>query len=54
LNIVNEIISILIWTSVPINVSYCSIKSKKICDVVEGKATTFIQVGKNPGGEFEE
>ncbi|MCM3651266.1 DUF421 domain-containing protein [Metabacillus litoralis] len=46
LNVVNGIISILIWTSVPIIVSYCSIKSKKFRDVVEGKATTFIQDGK--------
>lgn len=46
LNVVNGIISILIWTSVPIIVSYCSIKSKKFRDVVEGKATTFIKDGK--------
>ena len=54
LNVVNGIISILIWTSVPIIVSYCSIKSKKFRDVVEGKATTFIQDGKILEGNLRE
>ncbi len=46
LNIVNGVVSILIWTLFPIVVSHVSLKSKKFRDIVEGKATTFIQEGK--------
>ncbi|MFD2215438.1 DUF421 domain-containing protein [Metabacillus endolithicus] len=46
LNIVNGLISILIWSLFPIVISILSLKSKKFRDIVEGKATTFIQDGK--------
>jgi len=46
LNIINGVVSILIWTLFPLVISYVSLKSKKFRDIVEGKATTFIQDGK--------
>lgn len=46
LNIMNGVISIFIWTLFPLVISYVSLKSKKFRDIVEGKATTFIQDGK--------
>ncbi|MBU7591070.1 DUF421 domain-containing protein [Metabacillus halosaccharovorans] len=46
LNILNGVVSILIWTLFPLVISHISLKSKKFRDVVEGKATTFIQDGK--------
>lgn len=46
LNILNGVVSILIWTLFPIVISHISLKSKKFRDIVEGKATTFIQEGK--------
>ncbi|TXC90714.1 DUF421 domain-containing protein [Metabacillus litoralis] len=46
LNLVNGISSILIWSLVPIVISIFSLKSKGFRDIVEGKATTFIQDGK--------
>jgi uncharacterized membrane protein YcaP (DUF421 family) len=46
LNVMNGVVSILIWTLFPVIISYVSLKSKKFRDIVEGKATTFIQDGK--------
>ncbi|WP_175638314.1 DUF421 domain-containing protein [Metabacillus schmidteae] len=46
LNIVNGVVSIVVWTLFPLVISYVSLKSKKFRDIVEGKATTFIQDGK--------
>jgi uncharacterized membrane protein YcaP (DUF421 family) len=46
LNIVNGVVSILIWALFPMVISHISLKSKKFRDIVEGKATTFIQDGK--------
>ncbi len=46
LNILNGVVSILIWTLFPLVISYISLKSKKFRDIVEGKATTFIKDGK--------
>jgi uncharacterized membrane protein YcaP (DUF421 family) len=46
LNVMNGVVSILVWTLFPIIISFVSLKSKKFRDVVEGKATTFIKDGK--------
>lgn len=46
LNVLNGVVSILVWTLFPIIISNVSLKSKKFRDIVEGKATTFIQDGK--------
>ncbi|WP_121664753.1 DUF421 domain-containing protein [Metabacillus litoralis] len=46
LNVVNGLISILIWALFPIIISTLSLRSKKFRDIVEGQATTFIQDGK--------
>lgn len=40
------ITSIAVWASVPIILSFASLKSKKIRDFLEGKATVFIKDGK--------
>lgn len=46
LNVMNGVISILIWSLFPVIISIISLKSKKFRDIVEGKATTFIKDGK--------
>lgn len=46
LNLANGISSILVWSLFPLVISILSLKSKGFRDIVEGKATTFIQDGK--------
>jgi len=46
LNWTNGIISIAIWASVPIFISYLSLKSPKFQSMIEGKPTVFIKNGK--------
>ncbi|MGM7719645.1 DUF421 domain-containing protein [Metabacillus sp. Hm71] len=46
LNVVNGVISLLIWSLFPIIVSVASLKSMVFRNIVEGTPTTFIQDGK--------
>jgi len=46
LNIINGFTSILTWASIPILVSYISLKSPRFQQFIEGKPTVFIQNGK--------
>ncbi|XQY92844.1 DUF421 domain-containing protein [Metabacillus sp. HB246100] len=46
LNLVNGIVSILIWSLFPLVISFISLRSKGFRDIVEGKSRTFIQDGK--------
>lgn len=46
LNWANGIISIIIWASVPILISYLSLKSPAFQTLIEGKPTVFIKNGK--------
>ncbi|MCM3594701.1 DUF421 domain-containing protein [Metabacillus idriensis] len=45
-NIMHGLISMTIWTIFPIMIGFFSLKSKKIRDFVEGKATVVIKDGK--------
>jgi uncharacterized membrane protein YcaP (DUF421 family) len=46
INLREGIPSILIWSLVPVAVSYISLKNKKFRDFVEGNSTVFIKKGK--------
>ncbi|WP_243292465.1 DUF421 domain-containing protein [Bacillus sp. FJAT-47783] len=46
LNLANGIISILVWASIPIIISFISLKSPTFQQFIEGKPTVFIKNGK--------
>lgn len=46
LNLANGIISILVWASIPIIISFISLKSSAFQEFIEGKPTVFIKNGK--------
>ncbi|WP_235848465.1 DUF421 domain-containing protein [Litchfieldia alkalitelluris] len=46
LNITNGIVSILIWSAVPVIISFFLIRSRKFQEFIEGKPTLFIKDGK--------